>query len=284
MAPTFETLTRPGCTLCPRACKVSRHEGETGYCLAGPLPHVSQAGAHHGEEPPLSGRYGSGTIFLSGCNLHCVFCQNYDISSALTGQMMDAGDLADAALSLESMGCHNVNFVTPTHHADVLAEAIRRARARGLAVPCVYNCGGYESPETLRLLDGLVEIYMPDVKFFDPEACRRYLNAEDYGQVVREALEIMQAQVGDLEIRSGLAVRGLLVRHLVMPGFTRDALEIMSFIHNEISERAFVNVMQQYWPTSGVEDRPEIRRGVNRDEVDTVKRHAQDLGLRLCRD
>jgi len=280
---SFESLTRPGCRLCPRSCDVDRERGERGYCLAGPLPSISQAGPHHGEEPPLSGRHGSGTLFLSGCNLHCIFCQNEDISSCITGQEMEAEDVARTALYLEERGCHNINFVTPTHHADVLAESIALARKKGMAVPVVYNCGGYESEQTLRLLAGRIEIYMPDVKFFDPRACRDYLNAPDYGERVRRALKIMQAQVGDLEMRNGLAVSGLLIRHLVMPGYTRDALEIMEWIHREISPRAYVNVMGQYWPTSSVAHRPEIGRGIMHRELDLVRQRALELGLRVCR-
>ena len=281
MASSFEELTRFGCRLCPRQCGIDRKSGERGYCLAGPLPFIAQAGPHHGEESPLSGRHGSGTVFFCGCNLHCVFCQNDDISSALAGTEMDSARLADTALALESMGCHNINFVTPTHHADVVAETIRLARSRGLSVPVVYNCGGYESPEVLELLDGLVEIYMPDVKFFDPDSTRQYLNAPDYGKVVREALKIMQGQVGDIEIEKGLAVRGVLIRHLVMPGHSQDALAIMEFIHQKVSKRAYVNIMGQYRPTSGVKDKPKIDRGVHYDEVGLVQKKAHELGLRL---
>jgi putative pyruvate formate lyase activating enzyme len=280
---SFEDLTRGGCRLCPRNCGVDRSE-EAGFCLAGPLPHVSQAGPHHGEEPVLSGRHGSGTIFLSGCNLHCLFCQNHDISSCITGREMTAEEVARTALVLESRGCHNINFVTPTHHADVLAEAIGIARAGGLTVPVVYNCGGYESPESLCLLRGLVEIYMPDVKFFDTLSCEKYLNAPDYGDVVKEALEIMQEQVGDLRTtEDGLAVQGLLIRHLVMPGHNEDSFEILKFIQSDISARAYINVMGQYWPTSGVRDLPPIDRGPDYDEIDQVKRRAMELGLIVCR-
>lgn len=279
----FQDLTQPGCRLCPRECNVDRRAGKRGYCLAGPLPSISQAGPHHGEEPPLSGRHGSGTVFLSGCNLHCLFCQNHDISASITGREADASEVASMMLSLEAGGCHNINFVTPTHHADVVAEAIGLARGRGLEVPVVYNCGGYESAETLRRLDGLVDIYMPDIKFLDVEACRRYLDAPDYPERVKEALKIMQSQVGDLDLRRGIAVRGLLVRHLVMPFHGSDALAVMEFLHREVARHAYVNVMGQYWPTSGVKDRPEIGRGVTFEEVQQVKLRALDLGLRLCR-
>jgi putative pyruvate formate lyase activating enzyme len=283
MALSFEDLIRPGCRLCPRRCGVDREGGEIGYCGTGSLPRISQAGAHHGEEPPLAGRHGSGTVFLTGCNLHCVFCQNHDISTVYGGEEMTPEALAETALSLESRGCHNVNFVTPTHHSHVIASAITLARDQGLTVPVVYNCGGYESPETLDLLKGRVEIYMPDVKFFDPEACRRFMKAPDYGAVVQEALKIMQEQVGDLVLDGGLARQGLLIRHLVMPGFTEDALAIMDFIHREISNHAFVNVMGQYWPSAEARQYPEISRGVSHEQVEIVRDRARSLGLRLAR-
>lgn len=280
---TFKKLTRPGCRMCPRACDVDREADEIGFCLAGPIPHVSQAGPHHGEEPPLSGNHGSGTIFLSGCNLHCRFCQNDDISSAIQGTPMDAAALAETALALEARGCHNVNFVTPTHHADVIADAIIKARDQGLAVPVVYNCGGYESIETLRLLDGLIEIYMPDVKFFDKTACSKYLQAPDYGDRVKQALGVMQEQVGDLALgERGLAVRGLLIRHLVMPGYQEDSRAILRFIAKEVSPQAFVNVMGQYWPTHEAHRFPEIDKSPDFRTVAELKIEAHDLGLRIC--
>jgi len=194
---------------------------------------------------------------------------------------MDAEEMARAALELEAMGCHNLNFVTPTHHVDLVAEAIRSARQAGLTVPVVYNCGGYESPETLARLKGLVEIYMPDVKFFDARASRKYLNAPDYPEVVKKALKIMHAQVGDLSIESGLASRGLLVRHLVMPGFTRDALAIMEFLHAELSPRTYVNIMAQYWPRSDLEGFDEIQRPASNAEVVQIIQKAEALGLRI---
>ncbi len=281
MVSSFEELTSEGCRLCPRTCGARRPDNEQGYCRAGALPRIAQAGPHHGEEPPLSGRSGSGTIFLTGCNLHCVFCQNNDISSRSIGAETSLVELAGTAVSLESMGCHNINFVTPSHHVDAVAGAVRLARESGLKVPVVYNCGGYESIESLDLLNGLVEIYMPDIKFFDPEACERYLNAKDYGRVVKETVKAMQTQVGDLKVVDGLAVSGLLIRHLVMPGYTQDSMDIMEFIHQEISPRAYVNVMAQYWPTSGAREFPSINRSPSMEEVGLVKAKARNLGLRL---
>jgi len=250
--------------------------------MAGPLPSVSQAGPHHGEEPVLSGSHGSGAIFLAGCNLHCVFCQNHDISCDGSSNGEDAKDLAETVLFLQATGCHNINFVTPSHHADVIAKSVKIARKRGLKIPVVYNCGGYESRDTLHLLENVVDIYMPDVKFFDKDACKRYLNTPDYGNVVKEALKIMQQQVGDLVMEDGLAIRGLLIRHLVMPGFVEDSKAILEFIAKEVSPFAYVNVMAQYWPTKGVSDFPELKQSPTNKEVKAVKEIALNLGLRLC--
>jgi len=280
---SFEDLISPFCRLCPRKCEVDRRAGQRGFCGAGYLPSVSQADAHHGEEPVLSGSHGSGTIFLTGCNLHCVFCQNEGISKEAGPKEESIEDLAGIALHLQKMGCHNINFVTPTHHADTLKKSITLARTKGLNIPIVYNCGGYESIETLSLLDGLVDIYMPDVKFFDPTCCQEYLNAPDYPQIVKAALKSMQDQVGDLKIENGLAVKGLLVRHLVMPGCVEDSLNILNFLSQEISSNLYMNVMGQYWPTQGVRPFPKINRGPEYDEVRLVMEKALKLGLRLCR-
>ena len=206
------------CTLCPRACGARRTAGERGFCGAGPRAVVASAGPHFGEESCLVGRGGSGTIFLAGCNLGCVFCQNYDISHRVVGEEMATADLGRLMQALEARGCENVNFVTPTHFTAAIAEAIVEARAGGLSVPIVWNSGGYESAEVLRLLDGLVEIYMPDFKFSLSDSADRYCRAPDYPDRAREALLEMHRQVGDLVMEGGVAARGLLVRHLVMPG------------------------------------------------------------------
>ncbi len=276
------------CRLCPRRCGVDRAAGERGFCGAGAEATVASAGPHFGEEPCLVGRGGSGTIFFAGCNLRCVFCQNFDISHRLVGEAMDTADLARLMLALEARGCENINFVTPTHVAAALAEAIVEARRRGLHVPIVWNSSGYESVEVLRLLEGLVEIYMPDFKFGCSESAERYCRAPDYPERAREALREMQRQVGDLVIEGGVARRGLLVRHLVMPGGLEESREILSFLAS-LSPRTFVNVMGQYRPegvpatAEGRTEYPEIARRPTGKEIAEVRAEAQRLDLRLAR-
>lgn len=273
----------PACTLCPRLCRVDRLSGEKGHCATGWEPFVASVGPHFGEEEPLVGTRGSGTIFLSGCNLHCVFCQNYDISDADVGTSVSVARLSDAMLGLQRFGCHNVNFVTPTHQSAAVMEAVLKARNAGLTVPIVYNCGGYESVDTLRLLEGFVEIYMPDMKFDDHRTASRLCRAPDYPEVSRQALREMHRQVGDLEIRDGVAVRGLLVRHLVMPDGVEEGKAIMDFLAEEISPSTYVNVMPQYRPMHKAYAHPGIDRAPTRKEFQAVRRHAQALGLRLAR-
>jgi putative pyruvate formate lyase activating enzyme len=273
------------CRVCPRFCDVDRLAGERGACGAGAEAAVASAGPHFGEEPCLVGDGGSGTIFLAGCNLHCVFCQNGDISREAAGEVMDAAGLARLALRLEARGCENINFVTPTHVAPAVLAAIVEARGRGLAVPIVWNSGGYELPEVLRLFDGLVEIYMPDFKFSRSASAERYCRAPDYPDRAREAIREMHRQVGDLVVEGGAARRGLLVRHLVMPGGAEEGREVLDFLA-ALSARTYVNVMAQYRPAGdviGKEGRrrfAEIARHPTADEVAEVRGHARRLGLR----
>jgi putative pyruvate formate lyase activating enzyme len=236
------------CTLCPRSCSVDRTAGEHGFCGGGALAGVSSFGPHFGEESPLVGRHGSGTIFFAGCNLKCCFCQNYEISHLGHGRDTEPADIAGMMRGLEDAGCHNINFVTPTHYIPQMLSAIHIAAQEGLSVPIVYNCGGYEDVGALGLLKGVVDIYMPDFKFWSEEAAGKYCNAPDYREVAKLALAEMQAQVGDLIIKDGIALRGLLIRHLVMPGGLEDSRKIFEFIAHDVSPRAFVNVMAQYRP------------------------------------
>jgi putative pyruvate formate lyase activating enzyme len=268
------------CRLCPRRCGVDRTRGGRGLCGAGALPVVASAGPHFGEEPPLVGHGGSGTLFLSGCNLRCVFCQNADISHGTAGTPCDAAAIAGVMAALAQRGCHNINFVTPTHVTPVLMEAVALARRDGLSVPIVYNCGGYESLEALRLLEGFVDIYMPDVKFASAEAAERYCRAPDYPEVMRAALAEMHRQVGDLAVEDGLAVRGLLVRHLVMPGDVCGSRALLDFLADTVSPRTCVNVMAQYRPCFHAPDFPEIDRRPTPDEVESIRAYARQKGLR----
>jgi len=269
------------CRICPRLCRVNRTGGEKGYCGVGALPVVSSAGPHFGEEPPLVGDGGSGTIFLAGCNMLCVFCQNFDISHGLEGRPTDAAHIAQIMLALQRRGCENINFVTPTHVTPWLMDAVRRARMDGLTIPIVYNCGGYESLETLRLLDGTVDIYMPDAKFWEPETAFRYARARDYPERTREALKEMHRQVGVLRIEDGVAQRGLLVRHLVMPNMREETRQVLRFIAEEVSPQTYVNVMGQYRPMYEAHDYAEIARPITRDEYNDAYLYARGLGLNL---
>jgi len=269
------------CALCPRRCRVMRAEGERGLCGTTARAKVASYGPHYGEEGVLVGPGGSGTIFFGGCNLKCVFCQNWDISHSAAGSACSPEEIARIMLGLERRGAANVNFVTPTHHAPQVAEAVMLAREAGFSKPVVYNCGGYESVEALKLLEGAVDIYMPDAKFMDAEASAKYLGAPDYPERMKAALVEMQRQVGDLVVDGGLAVKGLLVRHLVMPGDTEDSKRIIDFLRDEVSPRAYVNVMGQYRPLFHARDFPEIDRRPGREEVEEVRRYARERNLIL---
>lgn len=271
------------CQLCPRRCGVNRLEDERGYCGVGRDAVVASLGPHFGEEDVLVGAAGSGTIFLAGCNLRCIFCQNYDISHRVVGQMVTPKKLASLALGLEKRGCHNINFVTPTQVAPIILEAIHISRDQGLKVPIVYNCGGYESLEMLELLEGSVEIYMPDTKFGNGEVADKLTGAPDYPEVMKAALKEMHRQVGDLEIAGGLAVKGLLIRHLVLPNNYSSSKELIDFITEQISPNSYVNVMAQYRPVFRAKEVPEINRYPTQDEFAAVYMYARARGLRLAR-
>jgi putative pyruvate formate lyase activating enzyme len=271
------------CRLCPRRCGVDRTAGEVGFCGIGADLVIGSVGPHFGEEDVLVGQGGSGTIFLAGCNLLCLFCQNADLSHQRSGRPFTVDECAAAMLALERHGCHNVNFVTPTHVTPLVAAAIRRARLAGLRVPIVYNCGGYESLETLRTLEGLIEIYMPDFKFWTPARAADLADAPDYPPVARQALLEMHRQTGDLAVERGLATRGLLVRHLVMPGGVEDGLAIVDFLADEVSPHTYLNVMGQYRPCHRARGVPGLDRYPTRKEFSEVYARAETRGLRLAR-
>jgi putative pyruvate formate lyase activating enzyme len=255
------------CRLCPRQCRINRLNGELGYCGAGSGLMVSSAFPHFGEERPLVGSHGSGTIFLTHCNLRCVFCQNYDISHLGRGESITPSEMARAMLRLQEMDCHNINFVTPTHYAPQIVESLLEAIRMGLQLPIVYNCSGYESIEVIQLLEGVIDIYMPDAKYMEEEYSKRFSNAPDYPDVLRKVLKEMHRQVGDLTINSkGIAERGLLIRHLVMPQGVASSEAILKFIAEEISVHSYVNIMDQYRPEYRSHDYPEISRRITQKE------------------
>jgi putative pyruvate formate lyase activating enzyme len=268
------------CTMCPRFCKVNRNAGETGYCRTGRLAVVASYGPHFGEESPLVGRRGSGTIFFSHCNLFCIFCQNHDISHGGEGVAVTAADLAEVMLNLQKRGCHNINLVTPSHVICQILEALPLAIERGLNVPLVYNCGGYDRVTALKLLDGIVDIYMPDFKFWDEKISERLCGAHDYPEKAREAVLEMHRQVGDLEIdEKGIARKGLLVRHLVMPDGLAGTEPILRFIADQVSKNTYVNIMDQYHACGDAVGQPQIGRRITSSEFNAALQTARKVGL-----
>ncbi len=275
---------RPVCRVCPRFCKVARLDDQVGYCRVGRYAAVSSYFPHFGEEDCLRGWRGSGTVFFTSCNLRCVFCQNWDISQLRRGQVVGPEELAGIFLRVQEMGCHNLNFVTPEHVVPQILEALALAIPRGLRLPIVYNTSAYDGPESLQLMDGIVDIYMPDFKFWDPDLAHRYVGVRDYPEVARHSIKEMHRQVGDLEIDpdTGLARRGLLVRHLVMPGFVEDSRKIFQWLATEVSRDTYINVMAQYYPAGNVvlTDRyPELRRNITRGEYRQALQYAKEAGL-----
>lgn len=295
MEPSYLKLSRKGglseridkamalmgsCSLCPRECGVNRLEGELGVCETGRKAIVSSYNAHFGEESPLVGRYGSGTIFMGGCNLLCSFCQNYEISHLKEGVEVEPEQMAAMVIHLAERGCHNINFVTPTHVVPQLLESLAQAVEHGLDIPLVYNSSGYDKKETLEILDGIVDIYMPDFKFWDGRWAARYCEAPDYPEWAEKALKEMHRQVGDLVIDDqGVAVKGLLVRHLVMPGDIAGTEKVLEFIADEISPNTYVNVMDQYRPCGDAHKDEYTNRRLSSREFREAMEAARRAGL-----
>jgi putative pyruvate formate lyase activating enzyme len=270
------------CRLCPRECLAARLEGEKGFCRASSELKVASAFPHFAEEAALVGLGGSGTIFLSHCNLRCVFCQNYDISHFAEGEVVSGSELAQLMLGLQRQGCHNINFVTPTHYAAQIVAALPEAIEGGLQLPIVWNCGGYESLEVIKLLDGIVDIYMPDIKYADNEMAKIYSDAPGYFDRVKEALKEMHRQVGVLEVDArGIARRGLLIRHLVMPNGIAGTKEVMRFIADGLSKDSYVNIMDQYHPCHKASEYESINRTLSVEEYRQALEDAKACGLHM---
>ena len=268
------------CQICPRACGVNRRKGDLGVCRTGERAVVSSFNPHFGEEAPLVGRGGSGTIFFTNCNLKCQFCQNYEISQLGHGREVEPEDLATMMLHLQNQGCHNINFVSPTHVVPQILAGVLIAAEAGLRVPLVYNTGGYDAFETLALLDGIFDIYMPDMKYASDEAARKYSKVENYPAVNRAAVREMHRQVGDLILDSrGVAQRGLLVRHLVLPEGLAGTPEIVHFLAEEISPNTYLNLMDQYRPCYKAHEYPPLNRRITRQEFEEAVRLAEEAGL-----
>jgi len=269
------------CIICPHQCGVNRLKNEKlGFCRSGLNPVVSSASAHHGEEPPLSGTRGSGTIFFSNCNLRCVYCQNYPISQMGNGMERTPGELACQMLWLQDQGCHNLNLVTPTHFMPQILKALQIARERGFVLPIVYNTSGYESLEALRLLDGIVDIYLTDMRYADDRIAMRYSVAHHYWVVNQAAVREMFRQVDNLILdKKGIAKRGLLVRHLILPAGLSGTQAVMKFLAEEISKDVYISLMSQYFPAYKAHDIKELSRKVTAEEYDDAYQVMQAYGL-----
>jgi len=265
------------CDVCPRACRKNRLAGNLGICRIGALARVSSYGPHLGEEDPLRGWRGSGTIFFNGCSLRCQFCQNYEISQSQAGTEIEAQDLAAIMLELQAAGCHNINLVTPTHVVPQILAAINLASQAGLRLPLVYNTGGYDSLEMLKLLDGVIDIYMPDMKYASDQIARYYSKVPQYPEINQAVVREMHRQVGDLQIdEHGLAQRGLLVRHLVLPHSLAGTEQIVGFLANKISQDTYLNLMDQYHPAFNARQYPKLNR------IPTSREYQQAVDLALA--
>jgi len=269
------------CTLCPRMCKVNRNKGETGVCSSGSRMKISSATPHFGEERPLVGVKGSGTIFLAHCNLLCLYCQNWDISHKGEGQEMSDEELSTLMLRLQKIGCHNINFVTPTHYLPNIVRGLAFAAAQGLNIPLVFNTGGYDRVEILKLLEGIFDIYMPDFKYSDESTAAKYSHgAQDYPQVVKEAIKEMHRQVGVLKTdKYHIAQRGLIIRHLVLPYNLAGTEDFLKFVARELDPETYVNIMSQYRPCYQAQQYPELSRSIQACEFQEALIMAGNYGL-----
>jgi putative pyruvate formate lyase activating enzyme len=268
------------CTICPRSCQTNRRQNSNGFCHAGLTPEISSFNAHFGEEPPISGTTGSGTIFFTHCNLRCSFCQNYPISQFGNGTAVSVEEISRIMLLLQNKKCHNVNLVTGTIYVPQILAALEKAIEQGFHLPLVYNCGGYESLETLRLLDGIIDIYLPDAKYSDNAMAEKYSQAPRYWEINQAALLEMYRQVGDLQLDAvGIAGKGLLIRHLVLPGNIAGSLPLLEFIANKISNQTYLSIMSQYTPRHLACGIPELNRQVTKKEYDLVLDKLKHLNL-----
>jgi len=268
------------CAICPRRCNVDRTKGKLGYCMAPFNPVVYSYAPHRGEEPPISGRKGSGTIFFSHCNMKCVYCQNYYFSQLDKGEETSIEKLAEMMLRLQAKGCHNINLVSPTHYVPQILVGLEIALKDGLAIPIVYNTSGYESLDTIRLLDGIVDIYLPDMRYSDNAMAKKYSDSPDYVECNREAILEMQRQVGDLQLDNDeVAVKGLIIRLLVLPEGISGTVASLRFIRDSVSKNAYLSIMSQYYPTFKSYNYKELSRGITTEEYENVVDETKLLGL-----
>jgi len=268
------------CTLCPRDCHVDRSHGQKGYCRETEELVVARAALHMWEEPCISGENGSGTVFFSGCSMGCVYCQNYNIAKGLAGKKITVERLADIFLEIQEQAANNINLVTPSHYVPQIIEAITLSREKGLDVPILYNCSGYEKLETLKLLDGYVDIYLPDFKYMSKEIAKKYSNVEDYFDYASAAIKEMVRQAGEPYFNeNGLMTKGVLVRHLTLPGCLKDSKQIIKYLYETFGDTIFISIMNQYTPLSNVKQYPEINRKVTEQEYNELVNYAISLGM-----
>lgn len=269
------------CTLCPRECKVNRNQGENGVCgVSGEDVYLARAALHMWEEPCISGEEGSGTVFFSGCPLRCVYCQNYNIAHAKTGKAVTKERLSEIFLELQEKGANNINLVTPTHYTPEIVWAVNQARQKGLKLPIVYNCSGYEKVETLKMLDGIVDIYLTDFKYMDSLIAKRYSHAPDYPEVVKAALEEMVRQTGEAVFsETEMMQKGVIVRHLLLPGQLENAKAVVQYVYETYGDKVFLSLMNQYTPLPQVEKYPEINRRVTEEEYEELVDFAIEIGV-----
>lgn len=269
------------CRLCPRNCKVNRNKGQTGYCGASEELVVARAALHMWEEPCISGTSGSGAVFFSGCPMRCKFCQNYQIAASKRGKAISVERLAQIFLELQEKGAANINLVTPTHYTPHIIEALDIARSNGLHLPIVYNTSGYEKPETLKRLEGYVDIYLPDFKYMDSALAKEYSNAPDYPEYAKSALEEMVRQTGTLKMdeRTGMALSGVIVRHLVLPGHVKNSKAVLRYLYETYGDRIYISIMNQYTPMPQVKEHKTLSRKVTKREYEKVMDYALKLGI-----
>jgi putative pyruvate formate lyase activating enzyme len=268
------------CTLCPRECHADRTAGKKGYCKCGAELVVARAALHMWEEPCISGEEGSGTVFFSGCALGCVYCQNSEISKSPAGKVISTERLAEIFTELQDKGANNINLVTPSHFVPHIIEAVKISRKNGLKLPVVYNCGGYEKEETLKSLEGYIDIYLPDFKYYSAEPARKYSNCMDYFQVAQKAIKEMVRQIGEIKLNGrGIMQRGVIVRHLLLPGYLEDAKKIIRYLYETYGDKIYISIMNQYTPISEKKKYPELNRKITEKEYDELIDYAINLGL-----
>lgn len=267
------------CTLCPRNCHVNRVNGNFGYCRAEAEVTAARAALHFWEEPCISGTNGSGTVFFSGCSLGCVYCQNYDISRCQAGKKISNERLAEIFLELQEQKAHNINLVTPGHYIPSIVNAVQRARAMGLTIPIVYNSSGYEKVETIKMLEGIVDIYLPDFKYLGEKMANRYSKSSDYFQIASQAIKEMVRQTGEAVFEDEIMKKGVIVRHLLLPGGLEDSERVIKYLYETYQDTIFISIMNQYTPLEQVKEYPEINRKVTEEEYDALVDYALELGV-----